>query len=694
MKQNINVKRVRAFGLVALAAWSYGAVATTGFAESSDFVAAVYRPDTPFPEYMPLWREGWKWLDANGQRVSHAYEGMPLGGYLQVYVGYTGKKPLEIRDVLLNGVSLTQAIVREEKTRGSKYASSVLFSKLPQDQVDRLMSAGEPVWWKVDPQPVPAGGMAEVTIRLRRKPRVKALKVALVANGPTLRGTVAVDQAQPRVRSISFSPKMDKAYLYVRHPDGGGVRPSRILVDGKDMTSRALVRADQNVDTAVVVVTLPASTREPRFHCFQAVYPDGSAATAAIRAWEPDFKYGMWGIPKEGSTPEERARIYVERLHEHNINVIMSHYGGDVRKFVASKEGSRLCGKLGMRIMDHTHGAFDDPIYYYLPDEPDAHDFAVKSIDPPDKRLGSLAQSLVEMGHELRRKDPDTLQLCNVDNTYKPEQWYMYAQLPDVISADPYYPEQLRSVYRFDPARLGSYTKPTYVYAVGEIYGTTGAPKPMHMILHTCRFDMEEYPFRAPTPAEKRIEVYYALAAGAKGVSYWWYTPAKGKYYGCGGKDPDMMALMTEIGLLGAEARTAGPVLVKSCPVTARVEATRNLWVRTLMAGLDTFVLVIVNDNIACDRAGITVKPVEKARVSAELPEWLTPHDAFEVDHAGTRDVDWTADGSRVTLELGDVELTRLIVVSADAKLRSQLQRRYQAEFADNTAKLAARRAK
>jgi len=669
--------------------WAVAVTSGIALGASSDVVGGAYRPDTPFPEYMPLWREGWRWTDEHGQRVRYAHEGMPLGGYVQVYVRNDTSRRLEIGDVLLDGVNLTRGIAPESSAPRGKYASSIQFSKLPADEIDRLTRAGEPVWWKVDPTSIPPGGMAEVTVRLRRDPAPESLDVRIVAGDTTFHGTVPTRKIQPRIRSISFSPGLDKAFLYLRHRKGGGMRPSRILVDGEDLTDRASIVVDEKIDTVPVVVDLGGSLPETSFHCFQAVYRDGSSALAAIRVWEPDFKYGMWGIPKEGNSPEERARKYIERLHDHSINVIMSSYGGDVRKFVASEEGRRLCSSLGMRIMDHTHGSFDDPLYYYLPDEPDASDFNSRNINPPGHRLGSLAQWVIQRGEELRRKDPDTLLLCNIDNTYKPEQWYMYAQLPDVISADPYYPEQLRSVYRFDPTTLGAYTKPTYVYAVGKIYLSAGAPKPMHLILHTCRFDMAEDPFRAPTPEEKRVEVYYALAAGAKGISYWWYTPA-GRYHGCGSRAPEMVSLLTEIGLLGAEVRTAGPVITNSCPVTAPIKAPAHLWVRSLLSGLDSLVLVVVNDNIACDRMGMVVKPVENAEISVDLPSWLKPRDVFAITHGGTREARWESTDSGISLDLGTVELTRLIVVSSDATLRRRLQGLYESEFASNVARLTA----
>ena len=51
--------------------------------------------------------------------------------------------------------------------------------------------------------------------------------------------------------------------------------------------------------------------------------------------------------------------------------------------------------------------------------------------------------------------------------------------------------------------------------------------------------------------------VIHALGAGAKSFSYWWYTPY-GEFYGCGANDEKALALWRQIGLLGAQVRTAG----------------------------------------------------------------------------------------------------------------------------------------
>ncbi len=665
-------------------------------AMSSDIAAAAYHPDTPFPEFMPLWREGWPWKDEHGEKMRYAYEGMPLGGYLFVHLRNPGPAPLQVSDVLLSGVSLCEGIAPQpgvKVTGEDRFPSSLLFSNLPRAQIDRLMTAGEPVWWKAEPMSIPPGGMGEVTVRLRRDPRVDRLRVGLSCdNGKTLETVVKTDEPQPRFFSINFSSGLDEVFAYLRHPSGTGIPPNRMLVDGKDVTAHCTIAADRAVNTVPVVIQLERPFEESTFHVFQAVYPDGSAATAGLRAWDLGMVYGAWGYATKGDCPEDVARRFLVDMAEHGINVHMGHSAGPGHEFMHTPQGVRLCESLGIRRMTHWFGNVPDPIFYFLTDEPDAADYSHDMIEPA-RRLGSSGQWLVERCKLFRRRDPATPILLNIDNTFKPENWYAYAKIADVPCADPYYQEAVQSVLSSDPTNLGPYVKPTYVYAVGQIYQSACAPNPMHLILHTCRFDFkpEEFPYRGPTPEEKRVEVYYALAAGAKGISFWWYTPF-GRYYGAGGSDPDMVDMWTEVGLVGAEVRTASPIITRSCPAAVPVKAPRLLWVRSLLAGVDTLVIILVNDNMASDRMGTVVKPFKKARLSVQVPTWLQPRDVFEITYEGTQDITWQDSDSGIILDPGTIELTRLIIVSRDTTLRAQLQQRYDTQSASNVAKLIARR--
>ena len=396
----------------------------------------------------------------------------------------------------------------------------------------------------------------------------------------------------------------------------------------------------------------------------------------------------MWGYVNQGKTPQERVDYYLGDLQRHNVNAVMESYGGDVGEFLSGQSGIEHSRTTGIRAMRNKPGPVLNPVYYFLKDEPDAHDFAVGQLKP-EQRLGALAQDLVRRSLRFREQDPAPPQLLNLDNTYKPENWYMYAQLADVCSADPYYQEQQRIVWNLRPAWAASFTKPLYVLGAATICSSACAPKPLHIILNSVRHDIKDGPFRFATPPEKTVELFYALGAGAKSFSYWWYTPY-GEFYGCGAKDDQALALWRQIGLLGAQVRTAGPVLTRSCPASVPIRAPSKLWTSTLLAGDDTLVMLAVNESIANDRQGTVVVPLAKTVVTLTPPAWLKTTDAFEITPQGLRELDWKSDAGQIVMDLGKTEVARMVLLTTDKTLRAKLSELHRDRFSVNVARLTA----
>jgi len=705
--------------------WSGGLFLVAGLLGVADsvpdvtVVAAVYRADQAFPQFLPLWSETWARLHAAGESLESLQQKAPLGGYIHIYLRNNTNRGLEVADVLLDDVSLSQAIASSEDEIGGHRPASLHFSTLSEAQRGQLIAAGEPVWWKADPHSVPAGGCGEIVIRLRRAPQTAHVSIAVVCDTGVTTARVDAPAAEPRIVSVACSQALDEVTLYVRDPRPEPTSPETCWIDGIARQSVVFPQAyrpttadapaprgekaspadsrpasgpgtepvdrNQRCDTLPIVIRLDRPFSPGSFHMFEIGWSDGARARAALRVWSQEFVYGMWGYTNSGRTPEENARLCLTDLSEHHINVHMG-MGGNWRPFIASDAGSEFLQTIGMRMMVKWIGDTRNPVYYFLMDEPDAQDYRRTNL-PADRRLGCLAQPLVQHSRALRGRDPLTPQLLNVNNTYKPENWYTYGQLADVLATDPYYQEQLAVVYGARPGWLAQFVKPTCVYAATVVCAAAAQPKPVHVILNAVRHDHKDQPFRFATPAEKRIELYYALAGGAKGISYWWYTPYD-EYYGVGGSDPHALALWKEIGLLGAEVRTAGPLIVRSCPATLPVQAPPRLWARTLLAGLDTLLLIVVNDNYAVDRHGTVVHPVQPAIVRITPPPWLHTRSVFEVAYTGTRPVSWSCRDGELLLDLGTVQLTRLLIISADENLQRTLDAQYRAQFAAKVARL------
>ena len=665
-------------------------------ASGVEIVGAAHYADQPFPEYMHLWQEGWSLKDESGEKLIYARPDMRLGGYLFVYYRNDGKDPIKVTDLTIEGVKLSEALAATDKPEQpeDKFGSSILLSKLPKDQIEALKAAGTPVWWKAEPREVPPGGMGEVVVRLRRSPSTgkplaapDTVRVGIVTDKGTAEAVVIEGLIQARFESINFSPDLRTVYLYPVHPKSG-LKPKKFYLDGRDVTGASSIGWDKSLGVSPIVVKVSQPLDWMAYHNFKVTYSDGSEAMAGIRAWGREMVYGMWGASlRGGDSSENLARRYLTDWAEHGINVHMGMSSGPGHDFFSSDEGWDFCQSIGIGRMTTWDVGKHDPVYFFLMDEPDAHDVGTDGI-PATERLGSLGQYLVKWAEILRRHGPRTPILLNIDNTYKPENWYMYHQLPDIPCVDPYYPEQLDQAYRSHPSQLAAHTKPTYVQAVSAISQSSCRPKPLHVILCSTRYqDDKGYEGRYPTPEEKRMEVYYALGAGAKGLSYWWFSPDS-YCVGCGKDEPAAKALWKEIGLLGAEVRTAGPVIARSSPAALDVTAPRLLWVRTLISGIDTAAIIAVNDDVLCDRVGTVVQPIANARVGVEMPSWISPKDAFEVTFEGIKDVAWKADGQKVSLDLGTVNVSRFILITSDPALRSALKTRYDTMFASNVAEL------
>lgn len=643
-------------------------------------LASHYFADEPFPEFAHLWHEGF----ALQQGQDYSPRRDALGGYLFVHFQNLSSKTITIEDLIIDGVKLSEGLGKSSDACGELYGHSIKLSKLPGSEIQKLKSAGEPVWWKVEPSSIAPKGLGQIVLRLRKQPEKESLTIEAIAESyKVFSAVVSTRKADPGFVGVYFTPELNTIYAYIRHPKGAK-KPDRLYLDGKNISSVAEVGFDPAVDIIPVKITLPKPLEPMSYHCLRAGFPDGTAATAGIRAWGDEFVYGIWG-----SRGDARSAYIDWAIH--NFNVHMGHGDKATMEMSLDPEGFKFLQSLGFRNMATWYGNARNPIFYFLLDEPDAQDYGIDDL-PPTERLGLLGQALVHKAEELRKLDAKTPILLNINGTYKPENWYTYHQLADIACIDPYYQGELDLTYIKRPGRYFAFTKPTYVLAATKISQSTCQPKPLHVILCSTRYidpkaKQGDYTGRYPTPEEKRLEAYYALGAGAKGISYWWFTPA-GDCLGMGSDEPAAKALYQSVGILGAELRTAGPIITTSCPAKLDITTPRLVAARPLVRGLDTIIITITNENVLCDRAGTIYKPAENVKIKLRLPEWMKPADSFEITADGIRDISWQRNGKEVEFDLGTVDLTRLVVLSSDPTLRVELQKLYESKFAANVKKL------
>jgi hypothetical protein len=663
-------------------------------------VDAYYRFDVPYPmdftEYL-------KDMSPREWALNLRQWEKPLAGSAHVYLQNVGNNPLAIEDVRFAGISLKRAIAfSDQDVKREADPASVFFSDLTIAERKRFISAGSPIWWRVRPRNVRPGEICEVTVRFRTNTPSGVVKLTLEIRGEKPAEISIPMKPRPRFESISFSRDLASVIAFCSAYSGA---PERILLNGEDITSACTIRYDPELKVCPIVARLSSPLKRGSYCCLQAIYPSGSKATELIKVWSDEPAYGIWGGMPGSAGDKETAKRYFDDLAAHNINTQMEQIGSDcIIDFLKTQEGRDYIASLGIRrtINEYFKQNTTNPYMYFLADEPESADFYVEGV-PPEYKMGCMTQGMVDKAQTLDEKDSATPSGMNINYTFRPHSTYTYGLIPDILMCDPYYQARLSHAYDRSPWRVPIYANAKCIYALTYLPRLACMPRPLHMVLYAVSGQSGKglVKFRFPTPEEKRVEVYYALAGGAKQLSFWWYTPAlpgKKGANGCGSNEPAAKALWKEIGLLGAEFGTISPLIADSCPVELKTVANVSsgdypdseapyFWTRTLLSGTDTLLLICVNENYVCDRLGTVYTPIDRVDLRTQMPRWLKPVDVFEVTYEGIKDVAWKMKNA-LEIHLDKTELTRLIVVTADSGLRQNLQARYNQRYAEKVAKL------
>ncbi len=662
------------------AAW-----AAAGAAADWTVQCAAFVPDKDFSALYPYFHEGWGVKDELGQPKSYT-PAVKRGAYVHVFVRNAGAAAQPIERIALNGIDLSQQLAPRGAARHGLRPAHFLLndaSVTPPTVRERLQALGAPVWWRAQPNPVPPGGLAQITIRLRRLPRVRVLEVGL---GRAARAALPTDRpAAFRVAGAAFDEGLKGLCVYLRHDRRPDFALKRLLVDGRPCRLPAGAGAKAHFGFLPAAADLARPLTRGAFVSIVAETDRGETAAAVVRAAEPFFALGMWGYRNDGLDLPDMVEDCLKTFQAHLFNTHMGMAGAHTH-FLRSEAGLRLLKRYGLRLMARAPKPSDigSPLLYarFLHDEPDCTDYRVKL--PYDQRVGCFAQALAERQRGWTRQDPATRCLLNVDMTFKPENWLTYGQLPDIFALDPYFQNRLRDAYFRHPRLLRQFTDPYYIFAVAEIARSACAPHPLHIILNSTSYRGKDGRFRWGTPEEKRAEFYYALAAGARGISYWWFTPY-GTYMGCGAAEPGAHAMLQEMARLNAEARCAAEWLERACRAPGGDRGplllTQPAWLfgRVLYAGRDAALLVLINRDMACDRQGTVVQPIPRARVVFRPPAWLKPASVFRFGPDGPTRLEAARAGDALRLDLREVKLTELIVVSSRASAEADAARRWRA---------------
>jgi hypothetical protein len=243
-----------------------------------------------------------------------------------------------------------------------------------------------------------------------------------------------------------------------------------------------------------------------------------------------------------------------------------------------------------------------------------------------------------------------------INQTYKPDNDFMYGKIPDIPAPDIY------------PHTTGE--DPYMIYQGLNLGRLASMPRPVYSVPDFVQQAFgNHYWERTVTPEEMDLRVLYSVAAGAKGLIWYCFDDTLGW-------TPEVEARMTE---LNGRLEIAGPVLEIGHPVPDEW-ATGNhegLMLRTLLCGNDTIVVTLINTNYQATGEGFSYEPILDARVRVQLPRSMAVVSCFAAFCDKSVDIPFTSDGDGIVIEAGTVEIGESLICTADPGLKQTLRDRW-----------------
>ncbi|MDD5596781.1 MAG: hypothetical protein PHV82_02485, partial [Victivallaceae bacterium] len=457
------------------------------------------------------------WVKEFGREGGENYM---YAGAWHIYLKNPDREPLFISEIIVNGKNVGKIYPDADQMPYQEYPPASFPEEIPLKDF---------LWFRVLPNPVPPGGMAEVIIRPRLKPEGEKASIILVsAKGVKIPVTITYKKPALILSSISFSKDLTRIYCYVRKMIAGELAIKRVFLNGAEVTADSFIPEKKFIKA--VKVKYPAYTPPPSIYndlapitvhlkkaqsagalCIIRVETtDGESTAYMVRAFPQEFplqlswpresnyektKDGLFDICMGFSGPEGKA--YYDRLQQLGLK---GFTGGDAfyqngnRKYYIFYGPERT-----IPILEETknHPALWG---HFIMDEPNGCDMKMDATSGDN--LGILAAECNRIYLFCLKHSPGKPVGVAIANGYNPMGSCVYGEISDFCYHHGYY-------YQLIPAVL-------------NVLETKEAAQP-HPVYHVPFLGWWKVPGRHEwiTPETMRIWCYETVAAGCKGFMYY-----------------------------------------------------------------------------------------------------------------------------------------------------------------------------
>jgi len=463
-------------------------------------------------------------------------------------------------------------------------------------------------WTQVLPSPVPPGEISDLTIMLSQNAANYKLPLEIkvkLQTGETL--VIPVDRINGpfKITGIYFPDHLDQVYIYLQNTGQTTLTLHKVWLSGRDVTgqTRFLARALPAGEKSLLRVDLPQPLSRGKYVSVRLETADGSVGQALVRVFSvfPITSY---------SNPDTRSELYFDPQPFH-VKYKPAVSEAEIKSLPAQSA-------------------------WYLFSCPNCTD------EDQCKPWGNSAIEIIKRAQEFYRLDPSRPNHTHVCEAYKERAYFIYGEVCDIMFINPYevvFHDQ-------DPSRNGYYA------GLGKL---ACEPRPL-MTIQEAFARGKGMPFISPE--QVRLGVYYQVAEGVKGISYY----SKNQY-------TRYPALEQEIGRVNQELQAIKSYLKIGEPFAGLAVASRpEVLAKSIVAGDRGLVLILINTGyrtlIRDEKRETTFTPRENFTVEVEMPGWLEIKQAVEIGPE-TKSVRFQRRNGKIIIPVDRLELTRIFLLTA-----------------------------
>jgi hypothetical protein len=568
-------------------------------------------------------------------------------GTIHLYLHNTTSKDVQVKDLLWQGKSVGPLFQAEwiEKKLSSE--------RLVKEQRNYLKKRNnEVLWYRVWPNPIPKGEIAEVLVRLTKKPQSKKGILRVKSSAGSVEVPFSFEKPEVRFDCISFSPDLKEIDLFISSEEKSPQEIKSVELNGEKTNFQGSARFFKG--KAYLCIKLNTPLQLGSFPILRIKTKKEKSFTAMVKAMPGEFRIGAIII---------RSPHFSSAYHFFDIST-----GCGTNTFL-----KKLDARIPYNIQSATSCRFtvydydketSEEIYYCHP----KHILSMSNHpmlwghfyeDEPDgKHPWQVSCRRMAWCEEVaRRLTPDKHTMLTIDHSGWPSDCYAFGKIAEY---------NMVHVYSAPGPGIRSSTIVHCLHAAESSY-----PQPWWFLTGIKRQ-------RAPHPndsRDNRMQFYYTLLKGTKG---WWYYP----FHIFALQKKNNRKFWAGLGRLNAEARLLDELLFRSMPWPLAKTDMDTVDVASIVSGNRAIIVPVVNNDFDSDRKRpFTYVPAGKISVEVSLPDWFKPTEVFSVSYKGLEKLKSKSSRGVLNFTVPDLELTALIVIAGEKGLYESLQNRYNKEI-------------